>query len=80
MHPPRLIWTPGFIGCLKQIPWQEAARVCRAMIRLVSYREGRPVQVVGDPNGYQLHVPPYVVRYELDRERAIVRVLAVYRH
>jgi hypothetical protein len=50
------------------------------MIHLVTTGEceGRVERVPGDPKGYTLHVTPYVVRFEVDRERAIVRVYAVY--
>jgi hypothetical protein len=63
---------------LREIPWREGARVDAAVLRLAETGAGRIDAVLGDPKGFRLRVPPYVVRFEADTEAREFRILAVF--
>lgn len=73
-----LRWERGAITMLRELPWREGTRVDAAVIRLAETGLGRVEAVPGDPKGFRLRVPPYVVRLEVDRETRELRILAVF--
>ena len=74
-----LKWRPAAIAALRAMPWRQAARVDRAVMRFATKGEGWVERVEGDPTGLRLHAPPYVAILDVDSETTRLRVLAVYR-
>ena len=74
----RLKWDPGAVAMLRAIPWRQGERVDAAVLRFAESSAGRVEAVSGDPRGFRLRVPPYVVRFEADPVARELRILAVF--
>lgn len=79
MPPWRLKWERGAVTMLRALPWREGQRVDAAVLRFAESGVGCVDVIPGDPRGFRLRVPPYVVRLEADTEARMLRIFAVFK-
>lgn len=77
--PFQIDWSYPARWSLRQIHWEEAARVDAAVQRFAATGEGHVERVRGAPTGLWLKLPPWVVRLSIDASSQTVVVWWVCR-
>jgi|HubBroStandDraft_2_1064218.scaffolds.fasta_scaffold554831_2 hypothetical protein len=74
-----LEWDTAAEEGMKHFPsWQDAARLCRAMMIFAETGEG-DVRRVGQGPEYRLHAGSYVARFGIDASTETITVWTVFR-
>lgn len=78
-EPFEINWSHPARWSLRQIPWEEGAKIDAAVQRFASTGGGHVERVRGVPSGLWLKVPPWVVRLSIDASSQTVVVWWVCR-
>lgn len=72
-------WSPAGEQTLRRIHWREASRVAEAVQRFAEAGAGDVVRLRGDDAvTLRLRLPPWGVRFSLDRFDGVLTVWSVY--
>jgi hypothetical protein len=74
-----ILWTPAAIWALRSFPWREAELIDAAVQMFARTGEGRVARIDGSAVRMRFYVPPYIVRFNLDRNTGVLLVAWVWR-